>query len=385
MIYFDSKASTLIHPKVAESIFDLYKNQLSNPHSTHYLGQNAIGYVDIARKKISDYLGVKFNEIIFTSGATESNNIAIQGVVRNYFKYNNYAEIIVSPIEHSSVLNTIYELGSEFKDKLKINILSIGENGVVDPLEVQNLITKNTILVSVMHINNEIGTIQPIKEIGKIIKKYRQENNSKYPYFHSDGAQAVGHIKLNLNYLNVDLYSISGHKIYGPKGVGALFIKEKTLIQALNFGGGQEYSMRAGTISPELIYGMKVAFDILSEEEYRIKLEEIKSLRDYLLNKLLNHTKVKLNGEIEFIDYNTINISIEGMTSEELVIAFDLAGIAISAGSACHSGSIEMSETVYQITKSQERANSCIRISLSIYNTRQEVDKFLEVFEKITS
>jgi len=188
-----------------------------------------------------------------------------------------------------------------------------------------------------------------------------------------------------LNYLNVDLYSISGHKIYGPKGVGALFIKEKTLIQALNFGGGQEYSMRAGTISPELIYGMKVAFDILSEEEYRIKLEEIKSLRDYLLNKLLNHTKVKLNGEIEFIDYNTINISIEGMTSEELVIAFDLAGIAISAGSACHSGSIEMSETVYQITKSQERANSCIRISLSIYNTRQEVDKFLEVFEKITS
>lgn len=383
MIYFDSKASTLIHPKVAESVFGLYQKQLANPHSTHYLGQKAVSYLDIARKTISNHFGVKFNEIIFTSGATESNNIAIQGVVKNYFKYNNYAEIIVSPIEHSSVSNTIKELALEFQDKLRVHFLSIDKKGIIDSQEVKNLLTKDTILVSVMHINNEVGTIQPIKEIGKIIKKYKEENNSIYPYFHSDGAQAVGQLKFDLNHLNLDLYSISSHKIYGPKGIGALFIREKTKIQSIIWGGGQEYALRSGTVSPELVYGMKVSFDLLDESNYQSKLVDITALRDYLRENLLKNPKVRLNGELEFIDYNTINISIEGKTSEELVIAFDLQDIAISAGSACHSGSIEMSETVYQITKDKNIANSCIRISLSIYNTKEEVDKFLEVFESI--
>jgi len=383
MIYFDSKASTLIHPKVAESVFGLYQKQLANPHSTHYLGQKAVSYLDIARKTISNHFGVKFNEIIFTSGATESNNIAIQGVVRNYFKYNSYAEIIVSPIEHSSVSNTIKELSLEFQDRLKVNVLSIDNKGVINSQEVKNLLTKDTILVSVMHINNEVGTIQPVKEVGKVIKKYREEKNTIYPYFHSDGAQAVGQLKFNLNHLNLDLYSVSSHKLYGPKGIGALFIREKTKIQALSFGGGQEYSLRSGTVSPELVYGLKVAIDLLNEEDYQVKLIEITELRDYLRENLLKNPKVKLNGELGFIDYNTINISVEGKTSEELVIAFDLQGIAISAGSACHSGSIEMSEIVYQVTKSEERANSCIRISLSIYNTKEEVDKFLEIVKQI--
>ncbi len=382
MIYVDAQASTPIDPRVAAAIEEVYAAELANPHSTHMAGQTAMKYVDDARRTIAQFFGVKFNEVVFTSGATEANNLAIQGVVRKALQSMERVEIITTPIEHSAVLEPIQALKDQYPERVHVRYLSVGESGVVDANELSEVLSDSTVLISVMHANNEIGTIQPIRDIARLIRKWKAEQGSAYPYFHSDGAQAPFFISENLSYGPVDLYSISGHKIYGPKGVGALIVREGTAIQPLFYGGGQEYELRPGTVSPELAHGLKAALDCIQSADHDAIVTEMLTLRNRLLGELLDIPGVLLNGDLESRLPHNINISVDGLSSETAIIQFDLAGVALSAGSACHSGAFEPSHVVEAVA-GPDRAKSALRISLSQFTTQKEIDTVIHSSQHI--
>lgn len=382
MIYADAQASTPIDPRVADAISEAFDQSLGNPHSTHMAGQQAMKYVDDARRTLAQFFGVQFHEVIFTSGATEANNLAIQGILLEALESQSHIEVITTPIEHSAVLEPLQALKTQYPDQIELKYLSVGESGVVDPDQLSELLTDKTVLVSVMHANNEIGTIQPIRDLARVIRKWKQEQGSEYPYFHSDGAQAPFFLPENLSYGPVDLYSISGHKVYGPKGIGALIVREGTKIAPLVHGGGQEYQLRPGTVSPELTHGLKTAFNLIQDNDHETTVEHIRTLRNRLLEALLEIPGVSVNGSIEHRLPNNINISVEGLSSETAIIQFDLAGVALSAGSACHSGAFEPSHVVEAIA-GPERATSALRISLSQFTTEQEIDQLINVCHTI--
>ena len=283
MIYLDNQASTPIHPEVLNLTTQVMQDNFANPHSQHTFGQKAMHIVDNARRIISEYLGIQFSELIFTSGATESNNIAIQGVIKKALETREKIEIITTPIEHSAVIAPIQALMQEYTDRIIHKIVSIDASGIVKVEDIQNILTPDTVLVSIIHANNEIGTIQPVRDIGRMLKKYNPE--SIYPLFHSDGAQAVWSEDINLHYANLDLYSISGHKMYAPKGIGALYIKKNTPIHPLCYGGGQEYGLRSGTLNTAGIAGLGEAVRLLTLTEHKESLVRIRDLRNTLLDQ----------------------------------------------------------------------------------------------------
>jgi cysteine desulfurase len=382
MIYLDNQSSTPIHPEVLKTVTQVMQDNFANPHSQHSGGQQAIHSIDKARRIITEYLGVEFSELIFTSGATESNNIAIQGVILKALQTQEQIEIITTPIEHSSVIETIKALQIAYPEKIIIKIIPIDETGIVKAQDIQALLTENTILVSIIHANNEIGTIQPIRDIGRMLKKYNPE--SVYPLFHSDGAQAIWSEDINLHYANLDLYSISGHKMYAPKGIGALFIKKDTPIQAITYGGGQEYAMRPGTLNTPLIAGLGEAFRLLTIPEHKESLKRVRALRDNLLDKLLELEGISLNGDRENRLPQNINIAFLHKSSDSLVIAADLAGLAISAGSACHSGATQESYVIQAISPPEsDYATHSIRISLSQYTSKEEIEEAYTIITKL--
>jgi cysteine desulfurase len=384
MIYLDNQASTPIHPEVLRVVSQVMQDNFANPNSQHMLGQKSMHIIDDARRIISDYFGVQFSEIIFTSGATESNNIAIQGVILQALQIQEKVEIITTPIEHSAVIAPIKALINRYPNKIIHKIAPIDESGIVKVEDIQNLLTSDTVLVSIIHANNEIGTIQPIRDIGRMLKKYNPE--SIYPLFHSDGAQAVWSEEINFNYSNLDLYSISGHKMYAPKGIGALYIKKNTPINPMIYGGGQEYGIRSGTLNTTGIAGLGEAIRLLTLPEHKEIVAKVSNLRNNLLDKLLNIQDITLNGDREIRLPQNINIFIQNQNSDKIVIAADLAGLAISAGSACHSGAMQESEVIMAIHPDQPiKAKQSIRISLSQFTTEEEIQSAYNIIKVIIS
>ena len=372
-IYLDYAATTPTHPDVLEAMLPYFTEAFGNPSSIHYWGQEAKGTIEEARAKVVDLVGARDEEIIFTSGGTEANNFAIKGVAFASSSKENH--IITSSIEHRAVIETC-----KFLERMgvKVTYLPVDEYGLVDPDDVRRAITDKTILISVMHANNEVGTIEPIAEIGRIAREAGI-------YFHTDAVQTVGHIPVDVNGLGVDLLSMSAHKLYGPKGIGALYIRKGTKLVSFMHGGGQERGWRASTANVPGIVGFGKAVEI-ARQEMNQEAERLVSLRDKLIGGLLkqiDHTR--LNGHPVKRLPNNVNVSIEFVEGESMCLNLDLAGIGVSTGSACSSASLETSHVLLAMGLSHEQAQGSLRFSLGKWTAEEEIARVLEVLPPIVA
>jgi cysteine desulfurase len=360
-----------MRPEVVAAMMPVFTEHFGNASSIHWFGQHAKSLIDDARQKVAKLINAETAEIVFVSGGTEADNLAIRGIAESQRTKGRH--IITSQIEHHAVLHTCKDLE---KQGYEITWLPVSRDGLVDPDEVYKAIRKDTILISVMHANNEIGTIEPIAEIGKIATEADV-------YFHSDGVQSTGKIPVDVKALGVDLYSISAHKIHGPKGVGALFIKKGTAIKPIMTGGGHERNRRSGTENVAGIVGFGEAAR-LAREGLKQDMERVRALRDRL--------EASAKARIEFIHVNaegaprlpnTSNIMVDYAEGEGLVISLDLKGVAVSTGSACSSGSLEPSHVLTAIGKTPDEAHGSLRFSLSSTTTEEDVDYVVEVLPGI--
>lgn len=366
-LYLDSLATTPLDPRVLDAMLPYLTNIYGNPHSrTHAFGWEAEKAVEIAREQVASLINADSKEIIFTSGATESNNIAIKGVAHFYKDKKNH--IITSQTDHKCVLDSCRALESE---GFKVTYLPVQKSGIIDLKHLENEINPETVLVSIMAINNEIGVKQPIDKIGKICR-------SKQVFFHTDAAQAVGKIPIDVNKLNIDLMSISGHKIYGPKGVGALYVRRKPRVRLVPMmsGGGQERGLRSGTLPAPLCVGLGAAAKICQDEmEYDHK--RISELSKRLISKIKSSLKdIILNGDPEQSYPGCVNISFSYVEGESLLMA--CKDMALSSGSACTSASLEPSYVLRALGVDEDLAHSSIRIGINRFTTEAEIDYFAE-------
>ena len=370
-VYFDNAATTKLDERVLEEMMPYLKNEYGNASSIYKLGRNAKKAVEDSREKIAKVINAKPEEIYFTAGGSESDNTIIRGIAYEYKNKGNH--IITSKIEHPAVLETCKQLE---KEGFEVTYLDVDENGIVKLEELKNSIRKDTILITIMFANNEIGTIQPIKEIGKIAK----ENNI---YFHTDAVQAVGIEKIDVVEMNIDALSMSGHKFYAPKGIGALYVRKGIKFQKLINGGHQEKNKRAGTENVPAIVGMGKAIEMAYEniEEHRKK---IKDLRDYYISEVERRIPyIKINGDLEKRLPGNANISFRFIEGEGMLLNLDLKGICASSGSACTSGSLDPSHVLLAIGLPHEIAHGSLRISIGKDNTKEEVDYLLDNLEQI--
>lgn len=370
-IYLDHAATTPVNPAVLAAMKPYFSEKFGNPMSIHSFGQEARGAVEKARIQVANFLNCQPEEIIFTSGATESNNLAIKGIVDKYWdKFNKKPHIITSQIEHHCVLNSCKNL--EKSGCADISYLQVYKEGIVRVVDIKKAIKKNTALVSIMYVNNEIGTIQPIKEIGQLIKKLNAKKTDKM-IFHTDATQAINYFDCDVKKLNVNLLSLSGHKIYGPKGVGALFIKKGTPIQRIQDGGEQEYDLRSGTHNVPGIVGLGAA--IVSVQSSKLKVQSVSNLRNYLIKRVLKEIpNLYLNGSLKFRLPNNANFHFDNVEGESLVLALDQAGIAVSTGSACSSSTLEPSHVLMALGLKHEQAHGSLRLTLGNNTTKKEID-----------
>lgn len=362
-IYLDLQATTPTDPRVVDRMMPFMLQQFGNPHSrTHYYGWEAEGAVEVARQQVAELIGADSKDIIFTSGATESNNIAIKGVARFYRSAKNH--IITTQTEHKCVLDSCRALEEE---GFQVTYLPVDANGLVSLEELEKAIRPETSLVSIMTVNNEIGVIQPIQEIGRLCRE-------KKVFFHTDAAQAVGKIPLDVEELNIDLMSISGHKIYGPKGVGALFVRRRprVRVEPIQTGGGQERGIRSGTVPTPLVVGLGEACR-LAQQEMPYDSEYVKKLSERLIKGLTSKlSHVLRNGDPERSYPGCVNLSFAYVEGESLLMA--LKSIALSSGSACTSASLEPSYVLRALGKDDDLAHSSIRFGLGRFTTPEEVD-----------
>lgn len=361
-IYMDNAATTPIKEEVLEEMMPFLKDRYGNPSSVYSLAQSSKSAVEKAREQVANQIGAKKEEIYFTAGGSESDNWAIKGIAYKYKDKGNH--IITSKIEHHAVLHTCEYLE---KKGFEVTYLDVDQDGIIDLEELKAAIKDTTILISIMTANNEIGTIEPIKEIGEIAK-------AKDVIFHTDAVQAMGSIRMDVKDMNIDLLSLSGHKIYGPKGVGALYIKRGLRLDSLIIGGGQERNKRAGTENVPGIVGlgkaMELAYENLDEHNNRL----IK-LRDSLIEKIeANIDEIKLNGPRTNRLSNNVNFSFKYIEGEALLLSLDMMGIAGSSGSACTSGALDPSHVLLAIGLSHEIAHGSLRLSLGDFNTEEEID-----------
>jgi cysteine desulfurase len=375
-IYLDYQATTPVDPRVMTKMIPYFTQKFGNAHSrSHQYGWEAEEATEEARKEIAKLIGASTKEVIFTSGATESNNLAIKGVAR--FNKSQKNHIITLVTEHKCVLDSCRHLQQEGFD---VSYLGVGKTGLVDLKELESAITDKTCLISIMAVNNEIGTIQPLKEIGAICRK-------KNVYFHCDAAQAYGKIPLNVEEMNIDLMSISAHKIYGPKGVGALYVRKKPRIriEALINGGGQERGMRSGTLPTPLIVGFGEAAKIASlemNEEYN----KIKKLSDRFYQNITKElSDIYLNGDKAQRYPGNLNLSFAYVEGESMIMA--IKELAVSSGSACTSSSLEPSYVLRALGVDEDMAHSSIRFGIGRFNTEEEIDfasiKIIESVRKL--
>lgn len=409
-IYLDYAATTPVDPKVRIAMAPYFSEKLGNPSSLHSFGQEAMAAVDRSRETIARILGADFREIIFTGSATEANNLALRGAVKQ-FKISNFKfkipRIIVSAIEHESILETAKDL--EKNENVEVVYLTVNKNGVVDLKKFKDFLNERTILVSVMHANNEIGVIQPISEIARIISAFREDENKKlnrnidcvYPIFHSDTAQSFQFLSCNVLELGVDMMTISAHKLYGPKGVGVLFHKNiagHSYLSPIICGGGQEFDLRSGTENVAGIVGFAKAVE-LSENFRDRELKRILELKNYFWNGLKKiYPKAEINGiknresRIKRNDFkksksiiydslfsipNIINVYFPNRKAEDLIIKMDIAGLAVSAGSACTARATKFSHVLTALGLSKERIRGSVRFSFGRFTTESEVKEAL--------
>jgi len=371
IIYFDYAATTPIDPRVAKETNFYLKKFFGNTMSLHNIGQAAKEVLEKDRQKIADLVGAKSQEIIFTSSATESNNLVLKGVAFQNKKKGNH--IIISSIEHDCILNSAEWLESE---GFEITRLKVDKNGLVDPKEVKKAIKKETILVSVIHASNEIGTIEPIEEIGKICRE--KKNSQGIPYFHTDAAQTFGKIPIDVNKMNVDLLTASSHKIYGPKGAAFLFLKQGVKITPLLHGGGHEFGLRSSTVNLPAIAGFTKAAEIchaeMKEESIRLK-----KMRDKLIEGVLkNIPGSHLTGHLKNRLVNNASFWFQFVEGESIIMLLDSLAIAASTGSACSSNSLEPSHVLLALGLRPQEAHGSLRLSLGRWTTEKEIDYLLE-------
>ncbi len=374
-IYFDHNATSPLHPEVLKVVNEA-EGVFGNPSSIHWAGREARKKLSAARLQVANLLGAHESELLFTSGGTESINTAIQGVWKQQTgdsKQKSRHQIITTPVEHQATLRTLEFLESQGAE---IVFLKVDAQGKISLEELSQKINDNTLLVSVMFANNEIGNLYPIHEIGKIC---RDQNI----LFHCDAVQAVGKTLIDLKNLPVDLLSFSAHKFHGPKGVGGLFVRQGVALAPLHYGGLQEKKMRAGTENLSGICGMAKALELVLQdlEKDTFKINRLKEILEEKL--LLKVGGLQIQGELENRLSNTTNLYVEGVDGESLLLNLDLAGIAASAGSACESGSIDPSHVLLAMGFDEVRARGSIRFSLSKFNTEEEVDFVAEEFSKI--
>lgn len=370
-IYLDNNSTTRLDKNVLDVMMPYLYEGYANPSSIHKLGQKTRKATEEAREKIAGLLEIQSSELIFTSGGTESNNMAIRGIAHHFFPKGNH--IITSSIEHPSVLNTCKSLE---KEGFEVTYLPVNKNGMVEAEDLKNAIKPTTTLISIMHANNETGVIQPIEDIAKIAS----ENKI---IFHVDAVQTVGKFKLSPKKIGIDLLSFSGHKFYGPKGIGGLYIKNGIKLFKIITGGHQERNRRPGTENTPAIVGMSKALEIAYENiDYEYTRE--KELRDYLEEELAKKIpEIIFNGDRNKRLANTSSITIKYVEGESILLSLDMKGIAVSSGSACTSGSLEPSHVILALGVPIEDAHGTIRFSLGKYNTREEIDKVIEVLPPI--
>ena len=385
-IYLDYAATTPVDNEVLKTMLPYFSQKFGNPSSVHGFGQQAMEAIDQARSEVSKFLNCSTSEIIFTSGSTESNNITIKGVLRSFYsiprKKDEKPHIITTAFEHHCVLDSCKSVE---KDGLaEVTFLPVHKDGVVRLDDLKKVIRPNTILVSVMYVNNEIGTVQPIAEIGKLIQKLNKDRKQKI-IFHTDATQAANYWDCDVEKLGVDLLSFSAHKIYGPKGSAILYIKKGTAIKKIQDGGDQEYKMRGGTHNVTGIVGLGKAVLMIKTKEGQKNIQKISKLRDYLIEKVLREIPASyLNGSKEKRAPNIVNFRFDNVEGEGLLLSLDLEGIAVSTGSACSSGALDPSHVLLALGLRHEQAHGSLRVSIGKYTTKQEIDIFIKKLKEIT-
>ena len=376
-IYLDYAATTPVDGEVLKAMMPYFNEKFGNASSIHSFGQEAMTAIDQAREKIARYFNCDFTEIIFTGSATESNNLVIKG-----FKFQK-KHIITTKIEHESILEPLKELE---KMGHKVTYLPVDKEGLIKISNLEKAIKDTTILISIIYANNEIGTIQPIKEIGKLLEKInkkRKENNLARIYFHTDAVQALNYLECRPDWLKVDLLTFSGHKIYGPKGIGGLYVRKNTPLSPIISGGGQEFGLRSGTENISSIIGLAKAVELALENKEK-NYKKIFDLRNQLLKDIIKDNKiaVKINGLRNDCLPNILNIRFPGINNETLIIALDQAGVAISAGSACSSRALAASHVLTAIGLTPKQVKESIRISIGKNTTKQEIKKAIRIINK---
>jgi len=372
-IYLDNAATTPVDLRVLKEMMPYFNEKYGNPSSAHFLGRETSKALDLARKRVADFLDCSSLEVFFTGSATEANNLAILGLIRSFQKRGKKKiHIITSKIEHPAVLKVFHFLE---KEGIKTTYVSVNKEGLVNVPEIEKSITKDTILISIMYANNEIGVIQPIKKISKIAKKNKI-------YFHTDAVQAINYLDCNVKKLGVDFLTLSGHKIYGPKGAGALFVRDGIKIEPLIFGGGHERGLRPGTENVPSIVGLGSAISKIKEKDKK----KVLKLRDKLIIGILKSVpRVYLNGSFKERLPNNANFSFDGVEGESIILSLDQKGIAASTGSACSSKGLKASHVLLALGHSQKKADSSLRLSLGRYNTERDIEKVLKVLPGIIS
>ena len=378
-IYLDHAGTTAMDPRVLEAMLPYFTNYFGNPSSIHMVGQEARRALDNARDKVSKVLGCKSGEVVFTGSGTESDNSAIQGTSLALAGTGNH--IVTSTVEHHAVLHPCQYLENQGYD---VTYLPVDQEGMISPQSVYDAITEQTTLVTIMYANNEIGTINPISQIAREVRR-KSEELGRTIVVHTDAVQAAGFLDLNVRKLGVDMLSLSGHKFYGPKGTGVLYIKRGTPYLPFILGGGQERERRSGTENIAGIVGLSVALELADGSRDQASAHCIK-MRDFIIERIKNNINaVHLNGHATERLPNNVNFSFEGIEGESILMGLDLAGIAASSGSACSSGSLEPSHVLLALGQTAELARGSLRMSLGKDNSIDEMNRFIPILTNLVS
>lgn len=370
-IYFDNAATTKIKPEVLKEMVPYLTEEYGNPSSLYYIGRTAKRAIEKARERVANLINAEKNEIYFTGCGTESDNTALKGIAYEYKDKGNH--IITTKIEHHAILETCEFLG---RQGFEITYLNVDKDGLINLQELENAITDKTILISIMFANNEIGTIQPINQIAKIAKK-------KGIIFHTDAVQAVGNVHIDVKNIGIDMLSMSGHKIYAPKGIGALYVKKGIKFEKFMNGGHQEKNMRAGTENLAGIVGFGKACE-LAKFNLQSHIKHLSGLRDYYVSKVKeNFENIKINGSVNVRLPGNSNISFKGVDATALLLELDKKGICASAGSACNSEETTPSHVLMAIGLENQYANSALRVTFGEFNSKWEIDYMIQNLKQI--
>lgn len=386
--YLDYAATTPVKYEVFEAMKPYLTSEFGNPSSIHSFGRQAKKAIEESRTKIAQFLGAKSSEIIFTASGSESDNLAIKGLIEKVrstnYEENKKPHIITSEIEHHAVLHSCQTLE---KNGVEVTYIKPNTDGIIETEKVKKAIKKNTVLVSVMYVNNEIGTIQPIREIGKMVEKENEKRDQRI-YFHTDAVQAAEYLPMNVDFLHVDMLTIAGHKLGAPKGIGILYVRKNTPITSIIDGGEQERGLRAGTENVPYIVGMAKAIQLIQNSKIKNQNNnsKIENLRNYFIQNIQKEIKdVFVNGSVNGRTPNNANLYFKYIEGESIVLALDLKGVACSTGSACTSQSLEPSHVIMSISSDPMRAAGSVRFSLGEQTSKKELDFSISKIKEVVS